>query len=209
MSNTKSKMTFGNILLSILLLGTLIVIGLIVLVYFQLTDPSQRTTNSQIQNTSTQPPQTVSILLPDGSEKERRVVDPNHQSASQTTTPASATINQDADNIANNLKNDQSDQLNNRALTGGNIYTPRRPRPKPRHDNTASNTNNTSNNYRSYNRNSYTNHGNNKGEVPIEPNNTHERTLQPKNSHQNSNTGEQPLMPIKPKKQSESIDALF
>lgn len=209
MSNTKSKMSFGNILLSILLLGTLIVIGLIVLVYFQLTDSSQRTTNTQIQNTSTQPPQTVSILLPDGSEKERRVIDPNHnqQSASQTTS-ASTTANQDADNIANSFKNDHSEQLNSRALTGGNIYAPHRPRLKPKHDNNLSN-NTSINNYRSYNR-SYSNRNNNKAEVPIEPNNTmHERPLQPKNSHQNSNTGEQPLTPIKPKKQSESIDALF
>lgn len=61
---SESKLTFGNILLGLLLLGVVVVIGLIVFVYFALTKPSS--SKGFTPQPDNPPAQTIDRLSPDG-----------------------------------------------------------------------------------------------------------------------------------------------
>lgn len=61
---SESKLTFGNILLGLLLLGVVVVIGLIVFVYFALTKQSNN--KNTILPTDAPPSQSIDRLSPDG-----------------------------------------------------------------------------------------------------------------------------------------------
>ncbi|MDO5355882.1 MAG: hypothetical protein Q4E77_00085 [Conchiformibius sp.] len=213
---SKTKFTFGNILLSLLLLGTVVVIGLIVLVYFQLTSTGQRSSRQQPVAEST-PNRPIEIMSPDGKPAFR----PQNADGSQPPQAASDTVQQEADAAANALKADNS-PVNTRALTSG-AYVPRKPRP-PRQPRVKREKEYGNRGYAANNGDSQSSKsGSLKGEVPLEPVNRapREKPLVPKNSERanrergnnNNNSGERQLTPVKPirqnKQQSESIDALF
>lgn len=220
MSRTDSKFTFGNILLGLLLLATVVVIGLIVLVYFQLTRPTQRGTGqtAAIEAPAKQP---VEIISPDGKTVRTDAAGSQPQSAQAS---AAAQQQQEADAAAAALNTQTANApINSSALTGG-AAVPRKPRPrKPRPP--KENTEYGSNGEPSARSSKYRqrNHNADSGEIPLEPTNRapresrRERPLVPRNSERrearNDHEGERPLTPVKPKRQSkqpsEAIDNLF
>lgn len=211
MSQYKSKFTFGNILLASLLLGTVIVIGLIVLVYMELTRPAQRT--AAVQDNTASAVRRVEIMSPDGKPVQKLTADGTQP---QTASEAAAR-SKEADAAAAALNADSSERLNTRALTSG-AQVRKPPRPK-RREYSANGTNNGNTKYGSRNSgNSSGSRGEAKGEVALEPVNR-ERPLPPRRERSGSRSeskgetsGERTLQPVKPQrsnKQSEAIDALF
>lgn len=86
---SQSKLTFGNILVGLLLLGVVVVIGLIVFVYFALTKPESRHTTAVPANESAN--QQVERLSPAGGtlppvprSEASKVAAPTHNNAQQS-----------------------------------------------------------------------------------------------------------------------------
>ncbi|WP_027009484.1 hypothetical protein [Conchiformibius kuhniae] len=215
MSNhTNSKFTFGNILLGLLALGTLIVSALMALVYFEVTRTPKRTAAIvQQENGASAAP--VEAMSPDGRPVTVATANPGAEAASA---PADPDRRKEAEAAASALNADSAAALppvNTRALTGGQ-QVPRKPRPKrpPRETANAEAAQNTRS-QRSQNTG---------GEVALEPVNVpRERPLPPRNRNSDSgnsrpsrqsqaSSGERELTPVRPaqnNRQTEAIDALF
>lgn len=209
----KSKFTFGNILIGLLLLGTLTVITLIILVYFELTRTPKHTPSLPMETSA--PALPVEAMSPDGrpvapAVQHNNLNNPQQKAASETA------IQKEADEAVAALKTDDN-PINTRALTAG-TPPPRKPRPRRPKEPTGENAQNNRHNNA------------NRGEVALEPTNTPprgERPLTPRNSRNsessgstqrarnNNDSGERALSPVKPPqrnnhdKPSEAIDALF
>lgn len=216
-------MSFGNILLSLLLLGTTIVIGLIVLVYFKLTGTEKRINTSPTAVTA--PVRPVEKMSPDGK--------PVTQNTATYTNNLSAandaeTRRKAAEEAVNNIKNDTSNTMpiegvNSRALTSGAKQQVKKP-PRRRDPNLNAET-------LTRTRNS-TDGEDNQIETLLQPTNRErsltprdntsqgERSLTPRRNNNDTENRppplrplqvERPLTPIRPQntRSSESIDELF
>lgn len=228
--DSDSKLTFGNILLSLLLLGTIVVIGLIGFVYFELTRTPQHAPLKLDQPTdSTQ--QKIDALSPQGKTQsiyqERRPSLPPQASQAQPTTENNKQTAEavDAPVYANDV--------------APPVVKPKPPKPpKPPREKTQTAQEDTT-----IPPPTKLSPNNNKGEVVLQPTNTPaprretgERTLQPKNipqniqplnsgrssddsgnsrsRNQNSGGGERVLQPKNPPRQQQNdggsnIDNLF
>lgn len=189
---SESKLTFGNILVGLLLLGVVVVIGLIVFVYFALTKPETRKTTAA---DDTPAAQQIDRLSPDG----RTLPSVPRSEASKVATPANNKTQQaEADKIANEMRktnetaitNVDSSMANKAALGTGEVVKPKQPKrtttaPKtPKRTQTADSEKTTSE------RNTAAN-----GERELKP--TNERPLQPINIKRRADTteGERKLEP--------------
>lgn len=228
----KSRMSFGNILLSLLLLGTITVIGLIVLVYFKLTNPSERTTVTPVQASA--PARPVEKLVPNGTNMVS-ASDANPNPASVRQPPLLIPYSQqnaqakDAEDAVNTLNNSNT-KYNSRALTDGAVV-PKKTTPRRRTNTQTENAENTTTPATRNNTRSSRNNQAIAGEVPLQPTNApRERTLTPRNtpsaSQNNTNNerprrtytapprneqqGERVLTPTRPaRKSNDAIDELF
>lgn len=113
----KPRMTFGQILASLLLLGVLVVIGLIVLVYFKLTSPVERVQTAPVEASA--PARPVERMTPDG--KPALATNPVAPEASASAANNAAKA---ADEAVNHIQGNTADNapvegLNNGALAGG------------------------------------------------------------------------------------------
>lgn len=225
----RRKMSLGTILLSLLLLGTVVVIGLIVLVYFKLTSIDTKPINTN-PATMTAPVQPVEKMSPDG---KRVIQSPMYANTANTangasvpaTSSAAVARSKDADDAVKNLR-DNGDGVvsntmpleNSRSLTNGATQAKK---PRRRRENNGNNDTMPIPTTRNRNNHSY----NTQDEIPLQPINRgerplvpRERTLTPRRSN-NSNSenhsaqraapqAERPLAPIR-QKQSEEINELF
>lgn len=197
MSHYKNKLTFGNIIIGLLLLGVIIVISLIALVYFELTQTPKRTA---AQQAGTNPTMSVEAMSPDG----RTITRPIPRRIDHQINASEAAA---ADAAASALNAEQeTDPLDTSALTSGRRVQ-HRARPKRQHKEPQNQQHNTNEQTQQHNPNNATK------EVPLEPINVpHEHPVKPKSNNNRNNSGERELTPVKPKrngKQSEAIDALF
>lgn len=127
---SESKLTFGNILVGLLLLGVVVVIGLIVFVYFALTKPETRKTTAA---DDTPAAQQIDRLSPDG----RTLPSVPRSEASKVATPTNNKTQQaEADKIANEMRktnetaitNVDSSMANKAALGTGEVVKPKQPK---------------------------------------------------------------------------------
>lgn len=116
----KPRMTFGQILASLLLLGVVVVIGLLVLLYFKLTSPVERSNYAPAAVSA--PVRPVERFTPDG----KTVTDANQTAVATASSAASEVAAQQkaADEAVQNLQNNTAGNapvngLNSGALTGG------------------------------------------------------------------------------------------
>lgn len=236
MSNhSNSKFTFGNILLGMLALGTLIVSALIALLYFEVTRTPKRTASVAEDNNS-QPVTKVEAMLPDGATVVRKVGVGGAASQAAASQSADPNRQQEADAAANALNNGLAPPpINTRALTSGQRVQRSKPRPKrpPREYNGEAQQARNSGE-RSSRNNANTGNSSSNGEIALEPVNVppRERSVRPRRSERGdtasggerssrsrnsqSSGGERELTPVRPQsrpaqnnKQSEAIDALF
>lgn len=201
------RFTFGQIMLSLLLLGVVVVIGLIVLVYFTLTDNSHKTSTFSPQPVSA-PVRPVERFTPDG-----KPIAANTQVTPQSPLAASEAAAQQkaADEAVNQLNNATATQINQAALAGGAAAgalagqaRQRPPKPRVRRQPINSETGETT----PQTRRRATNQNNETGEVPLQPIQRGERRLTPNNRTQQGErqltprrsqqaTDEQPKRPIR------------
>lgn len=190
---SESKLTFGNILLGLLLLGVVVVIGLIVFVYFALTKNSSSKTNFTPNDTP--PAQTVDQLSPEGktlpSVPRAQALDGKKASA-PVANPDSAQQNA-ADKVVKDLATDAPPNMAGRDVLANNAVAGERPKPKPKPKPKPVNPDAAANGER--------NNTAVVGEKPLTPTNriAGERDLQPINKRptqrNESVAGERPLQP--------------
>ena len=215
----RRKMSLGTILLSLLLLGTVVVIGLIVLVYFKLTSIDTKPINTN-PATMTAPVQPVEKMSPDGKRGIQSPMYANTANGASVPATSSAAVarSKDADDAVKNLR-DNGDGVvsntmpleNSRSLTNGATQAKK---PRRRRENNGNNDTMPIPTTRNRNNHSY----DTQDEIPLQPINRGERPLTPRRSN-NSNSenhsaqraapqAERPLAPIR-QKQSEEINELF
>ncbi|QMT31925.1 hypothetical protein [Alysiella filiformis] len=194
---SESKLTFGNILLGLLLLGVVVVIGLIVFVYFALTKQSNN--KNTILPTDAPPSQSIDRLSPDG----RALPSvPRAQASGENAKPKTAanatdntTANSHGDKIAKELNGDNA-AINARdvAIAPERPARTERPKPiyKPKPKPAVANNNDADS----------ANSERNTGERTLTPTNkiAGERTLEPTNKprfvpRSDSTSGERPIQP--------------
>lgn len=190
---SESKLTFGNILLGLLLLGVVVVIGLIVFVYFALTKNSSSKTNFTPNDTP--PAQTIDQLSPEGktlpSVPRAQALDGKKASA-PVANPDSAQQNA-ADKVVKDLATDAPPNMAGRDVLANNAVAGERPKPKPKPKPKPVNPDAAANGER--------NNTAVAGEKPLTPTNriAGERDLQPTNKRptqrNESVAGERPLQP--------------
>lgn len=215
----RRKISLGTILLSLLLLGTVVVIGLIVLVYFKLTSIDTKPINTN-PVTMTAPVQPVEKMSPDGKRVIQSPMYANTANGASVPATSSAAVarSKDADDAVKNLR-DNGDGVvsntmpleNSRSLTNGATQAKK---PRRRRENNGNNDTMPIPTTRNRNNHSY----DTQDEIPLQPINRGERPLTPRRSN-NSNSenhsaqraapqAERPLAPIR-QKQSEEINELF
>lgn len=219
--NSNSKFTFGNIMIGLLALGTLIVSALIALLYFEVTRTPKRTAAVVQENA---PAATVEAMSPNGAVAVRKIGVDGSAASQAASQPDDPNRQQEAEAAANALNSSIAPPpVNTRALTSGQ-NVPRKPRPKrPPRENSDSARNS---------ERSRSSQNNTTGEVALEPVNVpRERPVQPRRERSDSGSGERgsrsrnnsqssggerELTPVRPpsrqpqnNKQSEAIDALF
>lgn len=203
----KSKFTFGNILMSLLLLSAVVVIGLIVLVYFKLTSPNERKVNMS-PNAVSAPAPKVEKITPNGQPVANIQADPSQSQATPNQASATAARSKDADDAVNSMAADTKSTkgFNNNALTSG-AQAVKKPRPKPRQN--TEGTANTRNN--DYTRNTRNRTQQQQEETPLQPTNRAERRLNPTNSERtltptNQARNTQRTAPAQPKMEERPIN---
>lgn len=110
----KPRMTFGQIIASLLLLGVVVVIGLLVLLYFKLTEPVQR--GNMVSTETSAPVRPVERFTPDG-----KPVSEDMQTAISASSAASEVAAQQkaADEAVQNLQNKTAGNAPISGLNGG------------------------------------------------------------------------------------------
>lgn len=232
------RFTFGQIMVSLLLLGVVVLIGLIVLVYFTLTEkqPTHTFTPTEVSA----PVRPVERFGPDGKPVAAHALPAQASNAQQTASEVAAQ-QKAADKTVNNLQNNRgATQIQQGALVAGAAagvaanQVRRAPKPRPRRQ--AVNENGEPIAPSTSRRRSNSQAANDGDEVPLQPvqrgerrltprNNTQERQLTPRRQQnsggeetarrparaaQPSETRERPLTPTRPQGgKSEAIEQLF
>lgn len=199
----KPRMTFGQILASLLLLGVLVVIGLIVLVYFKLTSPVERAHTAPIEASA--PIRAVERITPDG--KPAPALSPVAPDATVAANNMASHAAKAADEAVNRLQSNTADNapvegLNNAALAGGAAAGVAAAQLKKQREAAAARRRAreqqraaAANGENPVPRRSRSNNTYNEGEeIPLQPIQRGERRLTPRNSN-NSQSGERELTP--------------
>lgn len=176
---SKSKLTFGNILMGLLLLSAVVVIGLIVLVYFKLTSPSERKVNMS-PNAVSAPAPKVEKITPNGQPVANIQADPSQSQAAPNQASAAAARKKDADDAVNSMAADSKEEkgFNARALGAATGAQPAQKRVRPRTQRTQQNADGSATNNTRSTRRAATE----QEETPLAPTNRAERRLNPTNS---------------------------